>query len=149
VTDLSPEFLARLRRCSEHFARKHGLSAQDAQDIEQEAALRFSLDGAGRTIDQAIIDAVRRLRGRAESYKFAAQVLPLHEARKLAVTMDFDASLSWRDVLKRFKGNDRAMIVLKFEWGMELKEIGHVVGMHDSAVCLRLGELMREGKDGS
>lgn len=110
-----------LHRRARASARHYGFSVSQ-DDIAQEVVCRI-LEGKGKhqTINQAVIDAIRKDYGRTPRALPPDKVL-----QDNSVLQSFVSSLA---------GVKRSVISLTYEWGFDLKEIGHVLGMTSSRVC--------------
>lgn len=146
-------------------AKKHalyqGFSEWDAEEIAQEVVLnRIEKNYQGQSIHFAVIDAIRKLRGRsktkshdlrksAESKYIQIENLYGHAEDKSNPIDDggFEFKGDAETLSNRLMGFDRAIFILKVKWGMNSTEIAHVFGVSISRVNQREDELKARLKD--
>lgn len=121
----------------------------EAQDIAQEVMIKFLVKGKGQTIDQAIIDVLRRMYGnmRLKSLKAKQRfnnprdLNLLHDElpSKILSEETFNSQIDFERILNLFDGKDRAMLCLKYYWGLTDDEVGHCFGVNGSRVsqCMK------------
>lgn len=122
---------------------------QDADDIAQGVILAM-LEGRHQhaTIDQAVIDAIRKRYGRPDTAQFAARTalrtaLPIgkRNSDKLGSVNDgkrLDDRLDIERMVRALKGDERALFVLIYKWGFTYPEAGECFGVSQSRICQRL-----------
>jgi RNA polymerase sigma factor (sigma-70 family) len=129
----------KLRRSAFIAARKLGANGVDADDFANEAMLAW-LEGhwRGQTVNQAVISAYRKIYGRGKARMTYVELDHDEPRESQAHGFDYNAWVS------ELEERDRAMIKLKYEWGMEGIEIADLFGISKSRVSQRLKIL--EGK---
>lgn len=135
----------RLRKRAVLSAARMGFS-QQSEDLAHDAILEW-LEGRGQhqTVDQAIIDAVRRTFGRPG--------FPGHELRRnleqRAKSLDAVARIPSRSInrdsaddferlIKPLSSIDRAIVCLNYVWGFKEIEIAAIFGVTESRVSQRI-----------
>lgn len=132
-------------------AGKYGFT-EHAEDIAQDVLLHFS-SGKGRhqTIDQAVLDAIRRDFGRPGTPNFDQRQC-FNSPERLD---DPDCSITDRHLeiesgelrgdferlTQGLKGIERACIILKFKWGFTQKEISDCFGVTESRISQRVARM--------
>jgi RNA polymerase sigma factor (sigma-70 family) len=129
-------------------ARKRGFG-EHADDLAQEVLLSF-VEGRGRhqTIDQAVIDAIRRTFGdsrsdhhqlrRACDWKgLTPRVLEIHGKSE----SDRGCEIGFERIVSLLGGPDRAIIKLRYQWGFREREIGDLFGLTESRISQRLKDI--------
>lgn len=115
-----------------------------AEDIAQEARLQRHL-GRKASVGQIAIDVVRSEFGRSgtdtNAAKRAERVgwLPVEDAMRIGEP-EMEDGLQWQSVVASLKDEERAFVVLFYQWGLTLKEIAFCYGVTESRVCQQLGE---------
>jgi hypothetical protein len=140
-----------LRKRAVASARGYGF-AEFAEDIAQEVLLYFS-EGRGerQTIDQAVIDAVRRMFGRPGTPGFSrkqslerAQSI-FDEDGKITVAPrssgSGDHGLDFERITGLLSGDDRMMIILSFRYGLINTEIADLFEVTESRISQRLSDI--------
>ena len=115
-------------------ARALGYRPQEAEELVQRAMLNYvKQNKTGQSTDQALVDSIRHTYGRGAAT----------EKRKKEVLID-DASIIMQYAAKnavmpsivetvgKLEGKERAIIILYYKWGLDLKEIGEAFGFSES-----------------
>jgi len=124
----------------------------DREDISQEVLLRM-LEGKNRhsTIDQIVIDALRERAGRkgAPSYERRKNLYNSHgqEPGQLETLIgsydgtNSDDRIDINRIAGFLNGDDRAILLLSCQWGMNEIEIGNLFGVSESRISQRLARI--------
>lgn len=117
---------------------------QDTDDIAHAVLLHF-LEGKGdnQKVQYAVIDKIRQAYGRTDR---KATVKPARDAFNQASSykmhlvanesitgQEFEGRID--EYVKELMGHERAVLVLLYQWGLSLGEIGHCFGVSESRVC--------------
>lgn len=126
-------------------ARKRGFTEQ-AEDLAQDVLLKFiSGSGTGQTVDQAVIDAVRGSLGDSRSHSselrrnFHLYPIGMDDLAASEVPRRHPQDrLGFESIIQGLNSTDRAVVCLRFIWGLDGKEIGHCFGVTESRISQRL-----------
>lgn len=141
--------IKKLRGLAEHVACQKGF-ARDREDLAQDALLTaFVKPERADYVDTLIIDAIRDMHGRDNTgvgYGLKGFVNRVGKEVAAFERMDagdqagqLEAEIDYASLLPRIdRERDRAMIVLRLEWGLSLREIGHVLGLTESRISQEL-----------
>ena len=126
-------------------ARKLGLG-EHAEDIAQEVVAKFA-SGQGRhqTVDQAVIDVARGSFGdsRYDVHQQRRNLTRTYESLDIVANADRYGStqshqFDYPRIIDKLKSIERAIIVLRYEWGFKETEIAHCFGVTESRISQRL-----------
>lgn len=137
-------------------AAKYGFS-EHAEDIAQEVLLHF-LEGRGKsqTVDQAVIDSIRRKFGRVGATGFSARnALAMAESIETEDGQrEFTAPISGGQLVdddrdlervgRLFEGVDAVIFRMRFKEEMLQDEIAKVLGVTESRICQRVKSMESE-----
>jgi RNA polymerase sigma factor (sigma-70 family) len=128
-----------------------------SEDLAQDVLKKY-LEGKGQkqALDFAIVDSIRDFLGDSRTKNFEEKkainnMTALHDKKgKLIYDMtseeivgegaDFNKIISFLD------NSDRAMVVLFYEWGLSLEEIGRCFGVSESRISQKLKEVQERLK---
>lgn len=144
---------ARVKQISyeaKQWAKSHGFES-DAEDMAQHVLFRLSQNRQAR-VDQICIDYVRSVYGRTGTRGYKNQKSKSIEKRFYTelndedhgVEMNYDVNMEQMDfsVFQNYlESKERAMVTLKFKWGMTGSEIADCFGISEGCVSLKLKEI--------
>lgn len=136
----------KFRKRAEYAATRMGFE-RDREEISQEVLCRM-LEGKHQhsTIDQAVIDVIRKRFGRTgtpgydKKHALAKSLQAGDGLENLESTIgnndgtSLDDRLDIKRAIIEFRGRQRAIIVLRFIWGMNEIEIADIFGVTESRV---------------
>lgn len=133
------------------FARKCG-AVEDAEEIACEVVCKFlSGQGLHQTVEQAVLDIIHKDYGEIGSEKNEFRkaerkyYLPLDEVFDHANNQE--ERLQWKQRIEGLKSTDRAIMILRYLWGLQLKEIGHCFGVGESRVNQIIKKIVKQLRD--
>ena len=115
----------------------------DLVSFASEALIR----GRKATVKQLYIDFMRQELGdsRRETGEFK-----FNNAVEWEDYMDVEVhdvhTVDFNNIVDNFKGNDRAMIVLYYKWGLSMKEIGDTLGCSEATICMTFKDINKKIK---
>jgi RNA polymerase sigma factor (sigma-70 family) len=150
--------LNKLRKRAIISAGKYGFS-EHAEDIAQEVLLHF-IEGRGQsqTIDQAVVDCIRKRFGRpghpGATAKYAlatAESIETDDGQRdfAAPVRESEFTECERDLERAgrlFKGVDAMIFQMRFREEMLQDEIAKILGVTESRVCQRINRIQKELK---
>lgn len=125
--------------------------ASDAEDIAQHVLIRLYKKRKA-AVDRICIDYVRSAYGRTDkrAYKnqaaksnekrFYSQITDENDSLETSYKMNTD-NLDFNEFQAYLESNDRAIVTLRFKWGMTEKEIADCFGMSEGRICQKLKEI--------
>jgi DNA-directed RNA polymerase specialized sigma24 family protein len=126
--DPDPTLISLLRRA--RIAILYYGFRNDLDDLLQDVAVRFLEGETKQTVNQMVIDAIRKKYGRSEIRKAIANPVSNSYAEKELVTRPTDPD--YKMICDLMPRHERSLIKLYFEWGFLYREIGDVFGVSES-----------------
>jgi len=117
-------------------------NGMDAEDTAQSVLLAWHKNNwkRGQTIDQAVIDCLRKQSGRKGSINYNQRGLLL-QSESIEGRRDLGYELEDRECYNRFanlfRGSQRTMFLLREKWGLNEIEIADLFGVSSSRICQR------------
>jgi len=118
---------------------------EHADDFGQEAYLTLS-SGRKAQINDLLIDFIRDTFGDTRYPNSMKNRLEYHTELPTSETIDISPEyrLVWDSIVNILEPKDRVLIVLKYYWGLEQKEIGYALGISEGRVSQRLKEILKD-----
>lgn len=129
--------------------RKFFLSQEDLEEIYQEYCISFVKYGYERRCEHIVSDYLRQRSGRkgTGSYTPLQNFVELKDANALDGAIEYGDHIQgyfghdvgsrefhFRDRIRNFNKIDRAIMILKYEWGLNEIEVGDLFGVTESRV---------------
>ena len=144
------EFVVETRSKAYSYAKSRRSTESEAQDFAQTATISI-VGGRKATMEQLYTDYLRSVAGdvrhpnsmmnKTSHYGDMVEIenmLPNHPTG--AEACDFGA------MIQTTKGEERAMLVLKYQWDLTEKEIGYCLGVSEGRISQRLTEIKKKLK---
>lgn len=148
---MTPEFLKDKKNVENLFKAAKNVSKNYegiTDDFTQFMFLRY-LEGSKGKVSQLFIDFLRSEYGKTTGSKTNLSV-NLKNPVSLDKVEDMEAmdmhDVDFKKILSQFKGEDRAILSLYYQWDLTLKEIGETFGVSEATICLTLKELHKKAK---
>lgn len=126
------EYLKLKKRIEFVYSRKFSYLKFDPEDVSSEIITRWIGKKTGQTVDQAIIDFIRKYHGDSRLPGFARKT-SITSPRQIDDARDcqyeLDDGLNFEDYSKGLRGEERAIMVLLHKWGFNEKEIADCFGI--------------------
>lgn len=135
------EYLSNRIRASYKAITKN-MAPNDEDDCVQEVLLQYHKNGRGQTVDQAVIDYLRKTTGRKDNPDYEMR-LNLKSGVELSEDIIFDEMKPDAIDLSLVHGRSREVISLSCE-GYSQKEIGEKLGVTESRVSQLLEDAIAE-----
>lgn len=117
-----------LRACK--IAKRY--KADIAEDVAQEVVLKALQDtNRAQRIEHAVIDALRKLRGRKDSQGYCTRINRDEEYMELDHKLAINPDPTFNDFQRKLSSldlRDRAICILICVWGFTYEEIAHCLG---------------------
>lgn len=153
---MDPNTARKLYRRAIFSARAYGFG-DFATDIAQEVLKKFAAGrGKSQTVDQAVVDVIRSMFGRPKSVNHEVK-LALENARELTPALgnqvlrvdpreEIDTRIDFERLSKALRFDERVILRLWIDWGLNQEEIGEVIGVTHSRISQKLRDIFMQAR---
>lgn len=134
-----------LRNRAKKLAKSKGMS-DCADDFAQEAYLALAR-GRKAQLRELWVDFLRGTFGDNRSLKSIKRIIQYEDVLpEVEFYSDSEEGVLWDSVLNNLSAEERLPIVLYFQWGLTLKEIGYTIGVSEGRVSQQMTAIMKNLK---